>query len=177
MVCICFVCWNSCKKQASHWTKTNVNLGHKACTIGADPVRIKTINDMPKQRNVSDVCRFLGMCKHLAKCSPKITEQLGELLEGSSSWIWASDQDTAFRNLKTELGSPEVLAQYGTSKETLVSADCSVYGMGGVSRQKHGKVWRPVAFTSRSLSETEQRYAQTEKDCLALTLVREKFRN
>lgn len=130
-----------------------------------------------EMRNVSEVCRFLGICKHLAKFSPKITEQLRELLKGSNSWIWGPAQDTAFRNLKTELNSPEVSAQYCMGKETLVSAGCSVYGKGGVIRQKHGNVWRPVAFTSRSLSETEQRYAQIENDCFALTLVLEKFQN
>ena len=35
--------------------------------------------------------------------------------------------------------------------------------------------WRPVAFASRSLNETERRYAQIEKEVLALTWSCEKF--
>ena len=36
-------------------------------------------------------------------------------------------------------------------------------------------LWRPVAFASRSLSDTERRYAQIEKEALAMTWACEKF--
>lgn len=53
----------------------------------------------------------------------------------------------------------------------MVSADASSYGLGAVLRQKHGQAWKPVAYASRSMSETEQRYAQIEKEALAIGLV------
>ena len=68
-----------------------------------------------------------------------------------------------------------MLAHYSPEKETKVSADASSYGLGGVLLQKDGKDWRPVFYASRSLTETEQRYAQVEKEALAVTWCCEKF--
>ncbi|KAK3522628.1 hypothetical protein QTP86_028199, partial [Hemibagrus guttatus] len=34
---------------------------------------------------------------------------------------------------------------------------------------KEGEQWRPVVYASRSMTETEQRYAQVEKKVLGLT--------
>ena len=41
--------------------------------------------------------------------------------------------------------------------------------------QKNSDPWKPIAFTSRSLSEVERRYAQIKKEALATTWVCEKF--
>ena len=50
--------------------------------------------------------------------------------------------------------------------ETKVAADSSSYEVGAVMLQKQQQSWRPVAYASRSLSETKKRYAQVEKEAL-----------
>lgn len=46
--------------------------------------------------------------------------------------------------------------------------DASFNGLGGVLYQEHSEGWRPVAFASRSLSQTERNYSAHKLDFLAL---------
>lgn len=77
--------------------------------------------------------------------------------------------------MKSELTAPTTLALYDPDAPTTISADASSYGLGAVLLQKTALEWKPVAYASRSMSETECRYAQIEKEALALTWACEKF--
>ena len=60
---------------------------------------------------------------------------------------------------------------------TQIRVDNSSYGLGSLIRQKYGDIWKHAAFESRSLGDTECRYAQLEKEALAVTWAGEKFAN
>ena len=72
---------------------------------------------------------------------------------------------------------PTVLAMYDVKARTKISADASSFGLGAALLQHDGTDWKPVAYASRSLTETERRYAQIEKEALAVTWSCEKFRD
>ncbi|XP_063750626.1 uncharacterized protein K02A2.6-like [Eleginops maclovinus] len=158
-------------------------LGHivSAGGIEADPGKIKAITEMPTPKDAADVKRFVGMVNYVGKFSPRIselTQPLRELLKTDTDWVWGSAQQRAFDELRKELSSPTVLAQYCLHRETIVAADASSFGLGGVLSQKQlSGEWRPVAFISRSMTITERRYAQIEKEALALTWACERFQS
>ena len=91
------------------------------------------------------------------------------------SWTWGPSQDQAFTLIKAELSKPTVLALYDPQANTKLSADASSFGLGAVLLQQVAEAWKPVAYTSRSLSDTEKCYTQIEKEALALTWACEKF--
>jgi len=62
------------------------------------------------------------------------------------------------------------------SLPTKVFADASSYGLGPALLQKQTNGgWKPVAYSSRAMTNTEQRYAQIEHDALIVTWACERF--
>lgn len=113
------------------------------------------------------------MVNQLMKFSPNLVEKtqpLRDLLKKNIAWTWAKVQQQAFEELKEELVSDTVLTSYHPDRETVVSADASSFGLGAVLMQMlpSGEL-RPVAYASRSMTSTERRYAEIEKEALATT--------
>ena len=76
--------------------------------------------------------------------------------------------------MNRELSHTPVLALHDPNRETTVSADASLFGLGAVLLQRQ-EAMRPVAYVSRAMTATEERYSQTEKEALAKTWSLERF--
>jgi len=64
-----------------------------------------------------------------------------------------------------------VLSYYNPKAELEIQCDASQTGLGAALLQRG----RPIAYTSKTLTETERRYAQSEKEMLAIVFSLEKF--
>ena len=73
--------------------------------------------------------------------------------------------------MKEAITTAPVLAYYDPGKPLTLENDACEYGIGSALLQGD----KPIAFASRSLSECERRYAQIEKEMLAVTYGLEKF--
>jgi hypothetical protein len=92
-------------------------------------------------------------------------------LRKSEKWSWNSEAKKAFADIKSVLTSTKVLRYYDVSKPVKLTVDASMRGLGAAILQENGV----VAYASRALSPAEQRYAQIEKEMLAVVFGCERF--
>ena len=61
------------------------------------------------------------------------------------------------------------------SVETQLKVDASPFGLGVVQSEGSGDDLRPVAYVSRTFTDAERRYSQTEREALAVVWACERF--
>ena len=153
-------------------------MGHLISKDGlqTDPEKVKAIAKMTSPQNIEGLRRFLGVVNFLSKFVPNmsdIAKPLHNLVKKDVPWNWSKSQQTAFEALKKAITDAPVLTYYDPKKELVLENDASQNGLGSAIFQD-GK---PIAYASRVLTDTEQRYAQIEKEMLAVTFGLEKFRH
>ncbi|KAL7865172.1 hypothetical protein SRHO_G00104190 [Serrasalmus rhombeus] len=153
-------------------------VGHIFTSEGlkADPSKTVAITNMPVPTDVNSLQRFLGMVNYLGKYIPNFSEiaaPLRKLTHKETAWCWFQQHQEAFDRLKSLLSSPPVLAYYDVKEPVTLTCDASCHGLGAACMQNG----RPVAFASRVLTDTETRYAQIEKELLAVVFACTKFRD
>ena len=93
-------------------------------------------------------------------------------------WRWKEEQQKVFDELKRVFTTRLVLAAPDLNKEFRVEADASNYATGGVLSMKgSNELWRPVAFISKSLSDTERNYEIYDKEILVVVKCLEAWRH
>ncbi|KAK3092457.1 hypothetical protein FSP39_003031 [Pinctada imbricata] len=135
--------------------------------VSADPGKIKAIKSARQPTNTSEVRSFLGMTNYVSRFIENystITEPLRKLTQKNVNWTWGTNQQNAFDKLKDSLTSDKVMSYYDPKKHTEVVVDASPVGLGAILTQE-GKI---IAYASRSLTDVEQRYSQTEREALAI---------
>lgn len=134
----------------------------------------KAISEMKKPTDKNGVLRFLGLLKYLARFIPNLSKQTAELrnlTRNDVKFEWHQKHDMEFENMQRIVTAGPVLALYDPSKRVIVQTDASKDGLGCVLIQEG----HPVAFASRTLSKSEQKWAQIEKELLAIVFACQRF--
>lgn len=135
--------------------------------VSADPKHLEAMQNMPEPKNVREVQMILGLCSYLSEFVPKLAEltaPLRKLIKKDIKWSWGTEETTAFKMLKKAVTNSPILGIFDPNKDLSMHVDASSNGLGCVLLQNE----RPIAYGSRSLSETEKKYAQIEKELLAV---------
>ena len=155
-------------------------LGFKLSSRGVDIAssKLKAIKAVRPPKDSSELRSFLGLVQYIAKFIPNmstINEPLRKLLKKGSHFEFGVEQMDAFNKLKEILTNRDTLGYYDPKNKTRVIADASPVGLGAVLVQLDGNEYRIICYASKSLSNQERKYAQTEKEALALVWAVEKF--
>lgn len=157
-------------KKKLQLAKTTVKfLGHTITEqgISVDSSKVEAVKSMKSPSSKQELQRCLGMFTYLAKFIPnlaQVTSPLRQLLSNKVEFAWHHEQEEAFQNLKELVCKAPVLKYYNSTEPLCISVDASSYGLGAVALQKD----RPLAYCSTSLTDTQRRYAQIEKELLAV---------
>ena len=150
-------------------------IGHVLSEQGLkpDPEKIRAIQDMPAPEDKAALQRFTGLLQYLSKFIPNLSDISAPLrkLDGNVEWHWGTEQQQSFDKLKALVSQAPVLKYYDVNKPVTLSVDASSEGLGAVLLQEG----QPVAYGSRALTDCQKRYAQIEKELLAIVFGCEKF--
>lgn len=144
-------------------------------TLSPDPEKVEAIVNMPDPTDKTGLTRLLGMVTYLDKFCKNLaalTRPLRDMLKKDVAWFWDSQQRKALSELKNAMSSLPILRLFDVNRPVVVSVDASPIGIGAVLMQEG----QPVAFSSTTLTATQKRYCQIEKELLAVQFGLTRFR-
>lgn len=100
-----------------------------------------------------------------------LTGPLRELLKRDIEFCWLPNHEATLQNLKHIISNSPVLANFDESKSITLQCDSSKDGMGFTLMQNG----QPVMYGSRSLTEIQKNYSQTEKEMLSIVEATRKY--
>ena len=139
-----------------------------------DPKRIRDIEQMGRPANSTELQEFLGIATYMSPFLPKLSQQtapLRDLLKQEAEFEWTPSHDAVFEDTKALICRHVTLSYFRPEVDSVVQVDASSRGLGAVLLQ-NGK---PIAFASKTLSDCEQRYANIEREMLAVVFGCERF--
>ena len=175
----------------------NVTISKKKFTIGTeipfvgflisdngikpDPQKTVAIASFPSPKNITDLCSFLGLANQLAFFLPDfshLTSEMRKLLSIKNAFLWLETHQNEFEKLKQVLTSDLLVKTFDPILPTMLLTDAScINGLGYALLQKEtDSKLRLITCGSCSLSETQNRYATIELECLAIQYAISKYR-
>ena len=101
----------------------------------------------------------------------EISALMRRLLSKDIAWHWEGEQMKIFEKLKELVTEAPLLQYYNSKKDLVLTVDASSKGLGACILQEN----KPIAYGSRTLTDSQQNYAKIEKETLAITFECTKF--
>ena len=183
MTCTYTKQWRESEVQELNWNFEKGVIKSKSCTflvmftphrVKPDPKKVKAIKMMEAPKTKQELQSFLGMVRYWGQYIKNMAElaiNLRLLLTKDVLLQWIDSHVANFQKLKDSISSDACLMYFTSSKPVILQVDASSLGLGGCLLQEdsYGKL-RPVAYASKSLTSAETRYANIEREMLAVVL-------
>lgn len=140
--------------------------------MGLADSKVKSVLECREPQTVSEVKSFLGIVNFSGRFIPNlasVAEPLRKLTRKGVPFTWGIDQQRSFDTLKEQLANAKNLGYFDRNDKTKVICDAGPVGIGCVLIQenKHGDS-RVILYASRTLTNIERKYSQTEKEALSI---------
>ena len=165
------------KPSKTHLMQKKVEfLGHVVDENGihTDPAKVKAMQEVVSPKCIGDLRTFLGFTGYYRKFISDyadIAAPLYDLLKKKTAgkFNWTSLCENAFLSLKQKLIDFTTLSYPDWTKQFILDSDSSGEAIGAVLAQMdNADNERPIAFYSKRLSESQQKYSVTKQEMLAL---------
>ena len=140
------------------------------------PKKIQGITEMTPPIDKQQLSSFIGMVTYMGNFVPHLshhTEPLRAMLKQEAVFAWDEVANTSFQKIKDLIAksATKPLRYYDRRKPVTVQADASQRGLGACLLQEG----EPIAYASKSLTDTETRYANIERELLAIVFACQQF--
>lgn len=156
-------------------------LGHTITKEGLKPNndKIQAVLDYPLPKTTTEIKSFLGLVgyyRRFIKDFAKITKPMTNCLKKRNRIIIDQDYIDSFNKCKELLTHAPLLQYPDYEKPFILTTDASMVALGAVLSQGQIGSDKPIAFASRTLSDTESRYSTIERELLAIIWAVKHFR-
>ena len=143
------------------------------------PSKIDALKNSAHPTDIKSARSFLVLTNYLKRFIPDyntLTCPLCTLTKNNSDFIWTSDCEKAFDTLKNIFTSDSCIQYFDEKKPVILCCGASPAGISAVLLQHVDGKDPVIAYSLRSLSDTEKRYSQIERELLSITYVCERNR-
>jgi len=141
--------------------------------------KIEAIRNMPTPNNITELRAFIGLINYYGRFIKQLSDllrPLNNLLKKNIDFKWTKDCELAFNRAKAEFERNEILVPFDSKLPIILATDASPYGVGAVlSHIYPDGSERIIQCASNSLTETQKKYAQIDKEAYAIIFGIKKF--
>ena len=143
--------------------------------------RKEAVFQIPEPKFAKDLKSFVGAAGYFQRFIPNYSTKihpLNQLLhnyERNRRLEWNPEAKAAWDSIREDIRQCQTLHFYDEHSPVYLHTDASDYALGAYLFQLVDGIEQPIAFLSRSFTETEQRWTVTERECYAFVYAFQKF--
>ena len=139
--------------------------------VSVDPGKVEAIKTWPIPKKLVEVQEFIGFLnfyQRFIEGFSQVARPLHNLTKKDTKFLWDNKCQVAFDELKEWITSTPVLAMAWDEGLMKIEADTCQFAVRGILSQEQEGIFRPIAYYSKSLNDTERNYNIHNRELLAI---------